>query len=765
MADKSEPVAKATKPTKEALQYCKELISFDTDRIGIVKYDKKMLYDPNRGHWENLNSAFLESTQTCYRDPVVDIKEGCIGINFGAKNVTVALLDENSLIIPMRIGAKDIQKPIAQTDFQIPSILYFKNMQKFIQDYQTANGRPTTKWNDLSTSHSVINDYLNSSSKNFSNFMYNLKPWTAQKTAKISIKDKAGASYQLAPFLEIDDSEFNPIELYAYYLGSFINNMHNGIYLKYILACPSAYEKNVVDKILESFTNGIKKSLPNSILENSSVMDNFRLELGIDETVSYALSALTGYEFNPKEGEAIFFSVFDMGATTTNFNYGIYKRSEEDTRFTYTVDELGVQGNNYLGGEILLEELAYEVFVYNQKLLQKRKMNFTRPKGVKRFIGDGAFISNSEEAKKNTASLMEALRPFYENTGRLKPKMKVYLYDREGFKIKTKLKIKKRDLINIIEERITNAIWDFFEFIKITCTKFNVYPEKINVFLSGNASKSEIIEILFDKISKKAVAQWHTEINETIEAQNQKRKLEAQSEKELLNLNITEEEPLNLENTNSTESENENKDEADALAEMINLDNTDNIVEEIKPITFNANMFEVFPYIGTEASIEKMKSKKIRLTENNYFATMGSMGVAFGVLRGRKGSKILVTDHSKSQENNIKFQYYIGDCDLNNNLKVLITPHTPYDEWILYTPASCIETEIYYTIFPIRKDNPMPINKARKAIIKIDEVYDNQSAYIYIKLTSPSKIEYMIGSIYDGEINVIANGEEIELNY
>lgn len=93
--------AAPAKPTKEALQYCTTLINYETIRLGKVKYDKKMLNDPNRGHWENTNIPFRECTGTFYRDPVLDIKEGYIGINFGSKNVTVAMLDDNSLISPL----------------------------------------------------------------------------------------------------------------------------------------------------------------------------------------------------------------------------------------------------------------------------------------------------------------------------------------------------------------------------------------------------------------------------------------------------------------------------------------------------------------------------------------------------------------------------------------------------------------------------------------------------------------------------------------
>lgn len=44
--------------------------------------------------------------------------------------------------------------------------------------------------------------------------------------------------------------KYDPIEIYAYYIGLYINNMFdsNGIYLNYILSFPVTYEKAIRDK-------------------------------------------------------------------------------------------------------------------------------------------------------------------------------------------------------------------------------------------------------------------------------------------------------------------------------------------------------------------------------------------------------------------------------------------------------------------------------------------------------------------------------------
>ncbi|TOO18629.1 hypothetical protein, partial [Vibrio parahaemolyticus] len=71
-----------------------------------------------------------------------------------------------------------------------------------------------------------------------------------------------GKIIDLPPFLELTDDDFNPIEIYAYYLGLYINNLNNGIFMDYILSFPVTYEVPIRDKIIESFEKGLKKSLP-----------------------------------------------------------------------------------------------------------------------------------------------------------------------------------------------------------------------------------------------------------------------------------------------------------------------------------------------------------------------------------------------------------------------------------------------------------------------------------------------------------------------
>ena len=82
----------------------------------------------------------------------------------------------------------------------------------------------------------------------------------------------------------------------------------------------------------------------------------FYVSLGIGDIGSFIES------FIPNNWEKLF--VFDFGGGTTDFDFGVFYEADEkkSTRYDYTIEHFGAGGDRYLGGENLLELLAFEVF-------------------------------------------------------------------------------------------------------------------------------------------------------------------------------------------------------------------------------------------------------------------------------------------------------------------------------------------------------------------------------------------------------------------
>ena len=114
--------------------------------------------------------------------------------------------------------------------------------------------------------------------------------------------------------------------------------------------------------------------------------------------------------------EKVFYGIFDFGGGTTDFDFGIWRESQggKEKRYDYVIEHFGAGGDRYLGGENLLELLAFEVFKKNKENLLAEQIQFILPPECDKFLGSETLLSQSREAKMNTKTLMEVLRPFWE---------------------------------------------------------------------------------------------------------------------------------------------------------------------------------------------------------------------------------------------------------------------------------------------------------------------------------------------------------------
>jgi len=487
----------------------------DKIRANLTPYNQKMFTDVNKGSWEVYASSnsrgkddikITLDTPLVARDPKADIVDGVIGIDFGTKSTVVVYSKESETILPMRVGVGDLSKKEEAYHFENPTVMEFINLSEFLKAYKSTAFRPYTKWRDLTISHTAYDSLKDSNADVFNAYLTELKQWAGDKKRKLKVTDKKNAkSYELKPFLELKEDDFNPIELYAYYLGLYINNQFNGIYLDYILSFPVTYEMQVREAILKSFKKGLKKSLP----DIGEKIKSLQVKSGVSEPAAYAAIALQNYGFDEKEKS--FYAIFDFGGGTTDFDYGIFRYSDEEDekeeRYDYVIEHFGAGGEKYLGGENLLELLAFEVFKKNKDKLLKEKISFTLPPECKEFIGCELLLNNSKEAKLNMVNLIGVLRKFWERESFQEPLFKqgisVDLYNINGERISQfKLNVKEEELIAILKQRIQKGIDGFFESLREVFVnhsdEINLSANEVNIFLAGNSSKSPLVKELFE---------------------------------------------------------------------------------------------------------------------------------------------------------------------------------------------------------------------------------------------------------------------------
>ncbi|MDO5150550.1 MAG: hypothetical protein Q4D76_14365 [Oscillospiraceae bacterium] len=729
--------------------YIKGLLECDTVRADLEKYDSKCLEDVNSGHWElwsddepvaKEGKILVELEQPLRaRNPVNDIHEnGLIGIDFGTKSTIVSVQDGHEHITLLRVGVGRLNKAPEAHHYENPTIMEFINLEKFIRDYNSRSGRPETSINDLRVSHSAERDLKSCDNNNFfDSFFYDIKQWCGddKRSVKIIDQQRNNTEHELPPFVSLDHDEFNPLELYAYYLGLYINNMHEGIYLEYVLSFPVTYKLDVKEKILESFRAGLWKSMPESIQNNEKVKNQFRVRMGVSEPAAYAITALQGYGFEPEdEKEKYFYSIFDFGGGTTDFDFGIWRgadisvREEEDK--DYVIEHISSEGDKYLGGENLLELLAFEVFRANNDFMRTGKISetddnaesagfsFTLPHGCIKPSGCEMTIKDSPSAKRNTKQLMEVLRPFWEgiiSTAESDVKISedekaesktieyhgyifrndekypfpvsddgaltVDLFDNNGeLQSGQKLYIENQkkeisvDLIKILEARIERGVQSFFE---AAAPLFDdeivdsVDVDEMHIFLAGNSSKSPILKKIF---------------NEYIEKEN----------KEL----------------NGGES--------------------------------GKSHFILYPPLGTPEAIELQEELGVEVN-TDITAPTGKTGVAYGLIYGREGGPVRVISEVKA-ESQTKFRFNIGKARKGKFSVVLDRNDAVYGEWVRFGVASSEDFEIYYTSLPGAAKMSVTDPSIHKIRCRISDVNPDADIYIRTVEEAPEDIEYSVSA-------------------
>ena len=699
------------------VDFAQKYLECDYNRAAIDKYDPKILRDVNRGHWDlwdynetmddtDVGGSFIVPEGFVARNPKYDIQEGLVAIDFGTKSTVVVYGNGALNNHPLQVGNGNYTSDDSVNKYENPTVIRFKDIKSFLRDYESRAGRPQTSWEDVSVSHTAFADMVNSNEAHCNSFMANIKQWCSNPDLKIRLEDAKGDFFELPDFLSLTDGEFNPVEIYAYYIGLYINNMLGipKIYKEYVMSFPVTFEHSVREKILRSFRNGLLKSLPTALLNDPSFVADFKVEEGATEPAAYAATALTEYGFDLDTDEEVYYGVFDFGGGTTDFDYGVLRESTS-SRYDYDLIHFGANGDRTLGGENLLKKLAFEVFKYNREGLRffdddnhEIKIPFTWDYDNSDFVDSRDYIETSQAANHNMYNLMEALRVLWEdpdsegaeellNNGAVV----VNLLDSEGNQRPNFQLIigngddeddgdERLDLQEIIASRIEIGIKGFFISMKeafsngICDNEHDILGLKdidtYHVFLAGNSSKSRIVRELFDE--------YISEVDGTSKAA------------QILGV------------------------KAEDLPEFIIHD-------------------------------------PLGLDSNDVSKPTGKTGVAFGLIKCRRFGGDMRVINVSPNDKQVSFQFYVGRSR-KRKFKTYISPNTKLKTWTKFIDAG-YDFEIYYTNNPIVLDSKSDISLATGMIaVEIPECERNEQLNVYIAPIDSRHIEWRIAADED-ELN------------
>ena len=489
----------------------------------LPKLSDAQFTDPNMGLWEFFGEdpAALSEAKLRARDPVSDIKDWNIAIDFGTSSSVVAY-DDNGRHKLLRIGAKDQWEKEQPEHYENPTVLEFIDLQRSLDIWNSQAYRPNLDWDNIRCSHEALHSLRTNGGdpKVVASILSKIKHWALRHGSDnlTRITDRAnGYEYSLPaltkrdvvkgkPLVVSSNDQLDPIELYAWYLGMAINWRHRGLFLRYYMTFPIAYTKDLKETILMSFRRGLQRSLPPQLLK-AEAFKEFCVEELANEPAAYAAAALPRLGINPTV-EGIAYGVFDFGGGTTDFDFGLYRlptAGEEDEGWEEVFEHYGNAGDAYLGGENLLENMAYLVFCHNLELCRTKRIGFVRPLDAEDFPGSEMFLLDSQSASTNSVMLMSLLRPLWEK-GALPEKngvLKLPLLNRDGEKIASELAVPVDKILSYLNARIGLGIQNFFSAMS---KAFTGHPfEQVHVLLAGNSSRSEIVQTLFESGARGAV--------------------------------------------------------------------------------------------------------------------------------------------------------------------------------------------------------------------------------------------------------------------
>ncbi|WP_120912572.1 hypothetical protein [Helicobacter pylori] len=548
-----ESLAQAEKITNEQIEKALEIVStsdvdvdfekfkelilnVDSVAVGLRSYSQSQLLDLNGGHWDlEVPSVPKESVTFRFdnldenskemnfyaRSSLKDLNKGVVAIDFGTKSTTASYMDKTGTYRLLSIGG--LVDDASLTKFENPTIMEFRYKEKFITKYNALDHRPFTEKNDIEVAHEAQRNATGVKGNDLYRFFSQLKQW-AGADEKRNFRDLI-EDFSLESFTNCAD--FNPIEIYAYYIGRCINNMENGVFLKYFLSYPIKYEKHQAEKIRESFEKGLKKSLPRHVFDDEKTAKTFKVELRASEPCAYAISALKSYGFfkSEKLDKPVYYGVFDFGGGTTDFDFGKWEKSA-NPKFLYKMTHFSSGGDKYLGGENLLELLAWEVYAKNFQTLKAKDIVIAKPNydriDTQRF---GSFMQNSREARLNLQTIASQLRPFLENLDAdmieaieeneefsiesFEKDFKTMLLDRNGVETECDLKVDCKELLNLLKDKINEGVANFFAgFSKVMAENIDDQCKAFHIFLGGNASRSVLVKQAFENAKEKQLKDY-----------------------------------------------------------------------------------------------------------------------------------------------------------------------------------------------------------------------------------------------------------------
>jgi hypothetical protein len=358
------------------------------------------------------------------RDPKLDVHKAWVAIDFGASTTVVAARSPTPEIL--RIGATG--PAVVPADLETPSEIAFENLGRTVKAWRDRVILPMTRWEDVTIGHAARASRLKGADPVRGAASLTTLPLLCERIeSKQAFRLRGRGDPDTNEMLKkpappvIDEDgigahdPFDPIELYAYYVGLHVNQRSRGLTTRYAVAMPTGWPQARREAVLIAFRRGLFRSLPAGLV-NYEDLEALQVVDAGPSAIPFAAFAFRAFGVHPR-GDAIPFAVLDAGASETGMAFGLFREAKADERAQGTdrmIEYLEPSAIPWLGGERLLHRMAYGVYKAAADAVRAAAIPFELPADEEPIAGADELFAPSPEARANTQALKEAIRPVLE---------------------------------------------------------------------------------------------------------------------------------------------------------------------------------------------------------------------------------------------------------------------------------------------------------------------------------------------------------------
>lgn len=458
------------------------------------------------------------------RDPNLDvIKSAWVAMDIGTQSTVVAVRSDRGAAELLRIGP--VQPVSVPADYETPSEIGFEHLARAIKSWRDRVILPITRWEDVNVGFaakamrtrngpdlperatSVVTQIplLRERVERKENFKFrgHSDPDTSEMMKRPA-----------PPFIDEEGigahDPFDPVELFAYYIGLHVNYRMRGIHTRYAVAMPTGWSADRRASVLVAIRRGIFRSLPAGMLEYHDLEGLQVVDAG-PAAVPFAAFAFRAFGISPR-GDNLPFCAVDAGASETGIVCGILrsaKLDERDQNIDRVIEYLEPTAIPWLGGERLLHRLAYRVYVANQATMRELDIAMEKPLEEPPFEGaDALMLSTSPEARANTQLLKDLVRPLLESSKASKVADRIRLNANDASVKEVFLTIERDALMEKLEQWLSEGAALIRNVIEAAIPKIGREPspyEGLHILLGGRMGLHPQMSELLTKLLPEGV--------------------------------------------------------------------------------------------------------------------------------------------------------------------------------------------------------------------------------------------------------------------